>query len=321
MKKWIGGLSAALAAAAVLAVPASALTTLTSDSFSQKEASANWVTAKADPLEFYVEDGELYMSVGRYSYSSDASTRWQGKKIALKKPTSNTWTAVIKLDIDDGFFSSSYSQQVEFRLDLVDKNGKALSESPALRLVKSGSKSPQFNYYSTTSQTGWKAGTTYINGDGERADVEFDSDWHSLIIRCDKGVIYYYLDNKKLGTTQLSTKEVYPAFAAINMYNYGNQETTVWDNFALYNGSYILPAERSEKAQEEYEEEQADKYEEKRQEWRERYTKYDMDGDGEYESTLKQVMQKDSSVKNMDDADDRYDSELTKEIPDRLWKY
>lgn len=335
MKKWLGAACVSLALLIAGSLPASALAgVLTSDSFSTKASvDTKWVTDRYAPAEFSVTDGVLTLGVGlngfyrsRTADHKDTYYSVQGRKIALKTPSSNTWTAAIKIDIDSSWFdSSSSSKRFEFRVDLQDNKGNEIEHSPTLALVKNGSDAPTFYYSSPKSSTGWGVTKTYLNGDMEREDFAIDEDgWHTLMIRCTSGTITYWMDNIKLGNCGLSQKNVYPTYAAVGLRNYDAADEVLLDNFALYNGVYQMRPLRPAKEQEEYEEEQEEKYEEKREKWLERYTKYadpdDDDEEIEYKYTMEQMKRRHPDMTE-EEIEASFDSDLTKEIPDRLWKY
>ena len=156
MKKLTATISVLLVLVMALSAPASAIAIITSDTFSTSAKSADkWVTDRYDPEEFDRSDGKLYLSVGPKGYykyrSDDKKDKYyalQGKKLPVEMPSSNTWTATVKINIDDNWFSSSDGRRrAEFRVDLVDGDGNTLkNSSPAIALVKGGSGAPVLKY-------------------------------------------------------------------------------------------------------------------------------------------------------------------------------
>lgn len=320
MKKLLTTVSLLLASVTVLSVPASAIAIITGDSFTSAEKNKNWVTDRYAPEEFDVSDGKLYLALGKSGYyryrPADKKSKYyaqQGKKLKLEKPSSTTWTAVVKLDIDDSWFSSSSNRKrAEFRIDLVDGNGKPIKESPALALVKGGSSASYFKFFNPEAKTKWGLGDKFINGDDEVEDFYVEDGEHSLFIKSSNGVISYYVDEKKLGNCTLDTQDVYPSYASLSAYNYERPDVVCWDNFYLYDGSYGMRA-LSSKAQDRKDERLEEKYEKKRNRWKERYTQY------YFEETRKWY--KESEIPSKYDLDDADDKRLTKEMPDSYWDY
>ncbi len=318
MKKLLGTASLLLTLVTVLSVPASAVAIVTGDSFSSASKSDNWVTDRYDPEEFDISDGKLYLALGKSGYykyrPADRKSKYyaqQGKKLKLGQTSSNTWTAVVKLDIDDTWFnSSSNRKRAEFRIDLVDGDGNPIKDSPALALVKGGSSASYFKFYNPKANTGWGMGNKFINGDDELEDFYVEDGEHSLFIKATNGVISYYVDEKKLGNCTLSTKDVYPSYASLSAYNFERPDVICWDNFYLYDGSYGIRA-LSTDAQNDKEDRLEEKYEKKRDNWIEKYTQYEYDGKWYKKSQIP------SDLKGTPPDDTR----LTKEMPDSYWDY
>jgi hypothetical protein len=292
---------------------------LTRDYFSSPEGTAkNWVVDRYKPEDFDISGGYLYLSVGRTGYSKtrpmdkqDKYYALQGKKLAAQKPTSTTWTATIKLNIDSAWqFSDGNQKKVTFSVYLVDGSGKELSDIPTISVLKAGG-NPYVNFYNPAVKDSWPVARTFINGDGEKEELIVEEGWHTLLIKCTKGTLTYYLDGMKLGNCTIKDKDVYPSYMAINAYNYGFPDVTCWDDCILYNGSYQIPLLSREK-QAAKDERLAEKYEAKRQRWIERYTQYQF---GANWYTRAQAEEKGL------DISDASSSKLTKEIPDSYYNY
>lgn len=359
MKKLTATISVLLVLVMVLSAPASALAIITSDTFSTSAKSADkWVTDRYEPEEFDRSDGKLYLSVGPKGYykyrADDKKDKYyalQGKKLPVEMPSSNTWTATVKINVDDNWFSSSDGRRrAEFRVDLVDGDGNALkNSSPAIALVKGGSGAPVLKYYNPKAQGSWGMATRFVNGDKETEDLTVEDGWHSLLIKANNGVLTYYFDEKKLGNCTLTTKDVYPSFIALNVYNYDRPQMVEWDNVTLYDGSYII-RQLSSEAQDKKDERLESQYEKKRNNWEDKYTEYMFGGrsgsgtfkienvtlkKGEYytQSKLKSLFK--ISEKDWDDENDQLKDILSdieamgisvdphekKEMPDSYWDY
>lgn len=296
MNKTTGIVSAVLAATILLSVPASAATVLNSDNFSKGQES-EWVTDLYEPEEWDTSTGQLYLSVGRSgnranrpSDKQDKLYSNQGRKLALDQPSSNTWTATIKMNITEEWMSASTNRRrTEFRLDLADASGTPLADSPAIALINS-SGALSMNIYNPKggTKTGWVTVKDFINGDRAKEDLSIEEGWHNLYIKCADGVITYYYDRVKLGNCTLDEKDVYPTFAALNVYNYERPYVAVYDNFTFYDGAVAPAPLISSEKKDEIEDKRAETYSKKRSDWVSRYTK---------------------------------DGVLTKDIPDRYWDY
>lgn len=321
MKKLLTTVSLLLSSVTVLSVPASAIAIITGDSFTSQQKTEEWVTDRYEPEEFDVSNGKLYLALGKSGYykyrPKDKKSKFyaqQGKKLKLEQTTSNTWTAVVKLDIDDPWFSSSSNRKrAEFRIDLVDGDGNPLKESPAIALVKGGSSASYFKFYNPKSKSGWGLGDKFINGDDEVEDFYVEDGEHSLFIKSTNGVISYYVDEKKIGNCTLDTTDIYPSYASLSAYNYERPDVICWDNFYLYDGSYGMRALSSD-AQDRKEDRLEEKYQKKRDRWRERYTEYYFEDENEW--------YKESELEKLDlDKDDADKKKLTKDIPDKYYDY
>ena len=156
MKKLVGMITLLLACVTILAVPVSAVAIITGDSFG-KTSNKPWEVDRYAPDEFDTSENELYITVGPKGFTTarpaDKQDKYyavQGKKLAAAQTSSNTWTATVKINVDDNWFSSSSNnRRAEFRVDLKDGSGNAISESPTLALQKMGSKAPYIVYYTS----------------------------------------------------------------------------------------------------------------------------------------------------------------------------
>ena len=361
MKKLVGMISLLLACVTILAVPVSAVAIITGDSFG-KTSNKPWEVDRYAPDEFDTSENELYITVGPKGFTTarpaDKQDKYyavQGKKLAAAQTSSNTWTATVKINVDDNWFSSSSNnRRAEFRVDLKDGSGNAISESPTLALQKMGSKAPYIVYYTSKSKTGWSQARTFVNGDKEIEYLEVEPGWNSLLIKCDKGVISYYLNEKKLGNCTLSTnqKDVYPSYLALGVYNYNRTDTVSFDNLYLYDGSYVM-RQLSSEAQDERDERLESQYEKKRNSWEDKYTEYMFNRDSDEDvylngrkvleggkwykqSTVKSklkvsdkdfdveydpLMEKIDQLTTEDGGPVEYETRETKDMPDDYWDY
>lgn len=277
MKKLFGGISVLLALIITLSVPAFAVAIITGDGFGNGSKD-EWVTDRYDPEEFDRSGGKLYLALGSKGYTKNREEgkqgkfyAQQGKKLACDPTTSNTWTATIKLEIDDTWSSTeSLRKRAEFRVDLVDGSGNALEHSPAIVVIKGGSGDPVVKYYNPKVNTSWATAKYFTNSDKEQEELIIEEGWHTLIIKASKGVISYYFDEKKIGSCPLDTTDVYPSFMAVNAYNYNRPDVTCWDNCYLYDGSYSIRV-LSDEAKEKREERLASQYAAKRERFKEKY--------------------------------------------------
>ena len=322
MKKLVGMISLLLACVTILAVPVSAVAIITGDSFG-KTSNKPWEVDRYAPDEFDTSENELYTTVGPKGFTTarpaDKQDKYyavQGKKLAAAQTSSNTWTATVKINVDDNWFSSSSNnRRAEFRVDLKDGSG---------------------------------------NGDKEIEYLEVEPGWNSLLIKCDKGVISYYLNEKKLGNCTLSTnqKDVYPSYLALGVYNYNRTDTVSFDNLYLYDGSYVM-RQLSSEAQDERDERLESQYEKKRNSWEDKYTEYMFNRDSDEDvylngrkvleggkwykqSTVKSklkvsdkdfdveydlLMEKIDQLTTKDGGSVEYETRETKDMPDDYWDY
>lgn len=319
MKKSLAAVSLALALTAAISVPVFAVSIITGESFSSSSKN-NWETDFYEPEEFDFSDNQLYLSVGKKGFTKyrpdnkkDKKYALQGRKLEVVTPSSNTWTATVKLNVDETWFSSSSNRKrAEFRVDLVDGSGNPIETAPTLALIKGGSDAPVFRFLNPAIKSGWGTGDKFLNGDKENEDFFVEEGWHTLFIKSTKGVLTYYVDEKKLGNCTISEKDVYPSYMAINMTNYERSDVTNWDNCYLYDGSYGM-TQRSSSLSSEREDKLASQYSSKRDRWVERYTRYYDKNDRKW-LTKSQYESKYNSV-------DGASTSLSKEIPDSYWDY
>ena len=279
-KKYLAAVGAVLALVLLASAPASAAQTLVSDSFS-KTGTSQWETDRYEPDEWDTSENMLYIAVGKSGYRNnrpvnqrDKYYSYQGRKLEISQsPQTNTWTATIKLNVtSDWFTTSSNRRRAEFRIDLVDGSGNAVSHSPAIALVNGGGESSMLKFYNPKAQGSWGAATQYINGDKQKADIVMSEGWHTLYIKCTNGVITYYFDSMKLGNCTIPQKEVYPSYVALNAYNYEAPYAIIFDSLSVYDGAVSPPRELSTEKQDARDERLASQYAQKRSSWTEQYT-------------------------------------------------
>lgn len=322
MKKVLASISVALALTAVLSMPASAVAVITGEGFG-KTTKNTWVVDKYEPEEFDASDNQLYLSVGTKGYyrnrpadQKDKTYALQGKKMELDKTTNNTWTATVKINVDDSWMSSdSFRKRAEFRVDLVDADGAAVTPSPALALIKGGTAAPVFKFVNPKANGGWGMGDKYIDGDKEMVGFDLEQGWHTLFIKSTKGVITYYVDEKKLGNCTLGETDVYPAYMALNVYNFERPDMVTWDNAYLYDGAYGM-VQRSSSVSASREERLNSQYASKRQRWVDSHTVYE-DRNG---SVVKWIT-KSAWESKYPTTPLPANSKMDKEIPESYWDY
>ena len=186
----------------------------------------------------------------------------------------------------------------------------------------------------------------FVNGDKETEDLTVEEGWHSLLIKANNGVLTYYFDEKKLGNCTLTTKDVYPSYIALNVYNYDRPQMVEWDNVTLYDGSYLI-RQLSSEAQDKKDERLESQYEKKRNNWEDKYTEY-MFGRNSTDKTVTinnktfdtgkwytqsklkstfKISDKDWDEENsklkqiLTDWGGDYDTREKKEMPDSYWDY
>ena len=321
MRRGLSVLCAALILGGLLTLPVSAATVLTQDTFTKEaDSSEKWVADRYEPEEWDVSDGVLYMALGSSGYyrnrpedQKDKYYAQQGRKMIVDMPESNTWTATVRINVDDTWFSdSSLKKRAEFRVDLVDGSGNPVDVSPAIALIKGGSGSPLVNVVDPYESSGWKTVQVFTNGDKEEESLYVEEDWHTLIVLCSGGAITYYLDNIRLGTCDIGQTDLYPEYLSLSAQNFDRPYLVIWDNCTLYEGSYTLPKMLSSEKQDQKEDQLADKYAERRAKWRESHTVYEVNGEWYDEDEAKE--------KNGGTLDG-LDSKLSKPIPDSYYKY
>lgn len=253
MKKVVQTVVAGLTAAMMLSVPSSALASVVaSDSFA-KGTQKQWEVDQKAPAKWDTSGSVLQISVGRTGSivsgkSAGVSVKngvydIQGKKMALPKPASNVWTASVKVNADQDWFSSSVSRRAAvFRLDLVDASGEALTTPVAFALEKRSSAQPQWACLNTELPDGWSYPKLYSGTGGGliTKELEVEEGWRTLYIKCNKGLITYQVDGKVLTSFDLGT-EVYPSYVSLGLADGNNSFTAEFDSFALYNGNVGQP--------------------------------------------------------------------------------
>lgn len=321
MKKSLAACSLALALTMALSVSASAAAIITGESFG-KTSKNNWVDDHYAPEEFDFSDNQLYLALGKTGYTKnrpaeqkDKYYAHQGKKLQVEMTSSTTWTATVKLNVDDTWFSNNGNRKrAEFRVDLVDSAGQPVTPSPAIAVIKAGSTGPTFKYVNPKAKIGgWGTADSFINGDKEKESFYIEEGWHTLLIKSTKGVITYYVDEKKVGNCSIDNTDVYPSFMALGAYNYERPDVTNWDNCYLYDGSYTVP-QRSTSMSEKREESLSSRYESKRERWIKQYTVYQKPGTDRWFTASN--YEKEYGSKPTDAA-----TSLSKEIPDSYWDY
>ncbi|MEM1486061.1 hypothetical protein V6615_14495 [Oscillospiraceae bacterium PP1C4] len=323
MKKFMATASIVLALTMSLSAPASAIAIVTGDSFG-KSSKAKWVTDRYEPEEFDNSGKELYLAVGKTGYykyrptdKKDKTYALQGKKLETGKPSSNTWTATVKLNVDDTWFSSSSNKKrAEFRVDLVDGDGNEISDSPAIALIKGGSGAPVFKFYNPKAKSSWGMGNKFINGDKEMEDLFVEEGWHTLLIKSTKGVLTYYIDEKKIGNCTINERDVYPSYMALNAYNYDRPDVISWDNCYLYDGSYVI-RQLSSSAAEKRDDRLASQYEKKRANWEKKYKVYRSKDNANRWFTASEWKKE----YNVDSIPSDVATSTSKEMPESYWDY
>ena len=109
---------AALLASAMICLPVNAANVVSSDVFS-KNSVKPWETDQKDPAKWDTSQNYLSLTVGRpgsISISGTASLQGgaydiQGKKLKLERPSSASWTASVKLNVDESWFSSAITRR------------------------------------------------------------------------------------------------------------------------------------------------------------------------------------------------------------------
>ena len=252
-----------------------AVAILDGDGFNKATVDKRWVTDRYEPEEFDVargsarstklvkdskgnydevdKDGKvktLRLTVGRggiyQNRPADRKSDYymvQGKKLPVETSSKNTWTVTGKLYVGQAYFSGSDQRRTQLSVYLKDGEGNPIEICPTLSLHKNGDNSPVWRYYNPKGKgaRGWNTGDSFLNKDNELEELYVEEGWVTVMIKCNKGVITYWIGNKKIGNCTLDTTDVYPQAIAVNAYNYGKEYTVEWDNIYLYDGSYALP--------------------------------------------------------------------------------
>lgn len=323
MKRRFALAAATLAAIMISSAPVSALTILQSDTFTTSVKS-EWVADTNAPDYYKSVDGTLRIGVGKRSTIAGQNTglnTLRGIKMPVaQKPSSNTWSAIVKINVDNEWISSNTSsRRAEFRVDLVDSTGAPVSVSPTIALEKSGSNWPIVKFYNPRVTPAWCIGDTYIDKDDEQQNVEIEEGWHTLLIKSKDGIITYEIDGKKVGNCTTYTRDVYPSFLAINVLDRHSTQEIEFDNCYLYDGAYTIRVFTQDEL-DEREEDLASKYEKKRERWYERNSEYLINRGTEDDPNW--VWVKGSSL-NDEQRDAAKQSRLNtdKEMPDSYWDY
>lgn len=294
MKLFLKTLTVCLAAA-LLSVSASAASVVVSDAFT-KGTQKPWESDQKDPAKWDTSENILSITVGRQgtvlsrtqqpgSLERGGVYDVQGKKLALEKPSSDTWTASVKLNADESWFSSSITRRTAvFRLDLVDADGNPLDTSAALALEKRSGVTPQWACLNPELVSGWSYPKTYTGTSSglARKELEVEEGWRTLYIKCSKGYITYQIDGKVLTGFDLGVSEAYPAYAALGVADFNNNYTVDFDSFALYNGNVgAVKKILTEGEEEDRESSQEEKFRERRDRWIKSHTEYEVVRNGE----------------------------------------
>lgn len=325
MKRRFLKISAAIALATMLAVPlpASALTVLQSDVFTSSVKSEWQIDANA-PTYYKAADGTLRIGVGSSSATignSNALNITRGIKMPVTaRPSSTTWSAIVKINVDTEWLStSSTSRRAEFRVDLVDSNGQPVEVSPVIALEKSSRGLPVVRFYNPRLTPAWGIGSTYVDKYGEQQTVDIEEGWHTLLIKSSNGVISYEIDGMRVGGCTTYTTDIYPAYVALGALDRHVKQEFEFDNLYIYDGLYSIRVYTRTEL-DDREDRLTERYEEKRMRWIENNTQYYINRGTDTNENWKWVngnsltqAQKDSA------ADTRINPD--KEMPESYWKY
>lgn len=313
MKKLFCGLCAVLAISALTCVPVLAAGPR-GDSFASG-STKKWETDVADPTIWEVNNGFLSINVSgtalRPKTGTISASTLRGKKLPVEKPDSNTWTASVKIDTDS-FTASSGRARAEFRVDLVDSKGNPIPETPIIALARDSMGNVYWTCHNPAVDSGWLKPKTYVNKDGDRTDMEVKSGWQTMMIKSNAGKISYYIEGVRIGSCAVSSTDIYPAYLALGLQNYGAVYDVSFDNCYLYNGIRNIK-EYTEEELEEREESLAEVYASKREKWTERNRKYYVEEDDRW-YTIKQL-------EEMGIDPDGLRSKIDKDMPDSFWDY
>ncbi len=317
---------AALLAAAMICLPVNAANVVSSDVFS-KNSVKPWETDQKDPAKWDTSQNYLSLTVGRpgsISISGTASLQGgaydiQGKKLKLERPSSASWTASVKLNVDESWFSSAITRRTAvFRLDLVDAAGNPLDTSAALALEKRSGSTPVWACINPELVDGWSYPKLYTGtGSGLlRKELEVEEGWRTLYIKCDQGNITYQVDGKVIGGFDLGVSEAYPDYAALGAADFSSHYTVDFDNFYLFNGNVgAVKKILTEQEEEDRESSREEKYRDKRERWRKNHTEYLVYRNGE------EVWVRGNELTQDQIDNETYGSRVKGEMPDSYWDY
>ena len=172
MKKGYSALCLALAAAMAASVGVSAASAVTKDDFSDYKKAENWTVDNYAPQDFDYAEGRLYLAVGpdgfRANRDDEAKAKsyaMQGRRLKCERPSSTSWSATIRLNVESTWYGARDDKEVKQRLpeldnkrivdnkkkvvfgvQLVGESGSRITFEPAISLVKGGDGVPMFNY-------------------------------------------------------------------------------------------------------------------------------------------------------------------------------
>lgn len=329
MNKFFRASVLGLATAMLLTMPAIAASVVNSDAFA-KGVQSPWESDQKDPAKWDTSENYLSITVGRSGTVVSKnqvpvnSLRGgvydvQGKKLALDKPASASWTASVKLNVDESWFSSSITRRTAvFRLDLVDGSGNPLDTPIALALEKRSGTTPQWACLNPELIDGWSYPKSYTGTSSGllRKELEVEEGWRTMYIKCDKGYVTYQVDGKVLTSFDLGVSEAYPTYAALGVADFNNNYTVDFDSFYLYNGNVgAVKKILTEEEEEDKEASKEDKYASRRERWRENHTEYLF-----YHSDGTKNWIRGSSLSD-DEKAEAYDTRVVGEMPDSYWDY
>lgn len=313
----------------LLTMPAIAATVVNSDAFA-KGAQKPWESDQKDPAKWDTSENYLSITVGRsgtivsknqvpVNSARGGVYDVQGKKLALDKPASSSWTASVKLNVDESWFSSSITRRTAvFRLDLVDGSGNPLETPIALALEKRSGTTPQWACLNPELVDGWSYPKSYTGTSSGllRKELEVEEGWRTMYIKCDKGYVTYQVDGKVLTSFDLGVSEAYPTYAALGVADFNNNYTVDFDSFYLYNGNVgAVKKILTEEEEEDKESSKEDKYASRRERWRENHTEYLF-----YNSDGTKNWVRGSGLSD-DEKAEAWDTRVVGEMPDSYWDY
>ena len=273
-KTWFSAISLALAAAAALSLPAFAAELVTEDDFSDSATvEEEWVVDNYEPEDFYVQGGVAYLAVGDNGYARnrpedkrDKSYNLQGYKLKSGRVSALSWTASVRLEVDDTWYgvrTDSYikerapkvssqsildnKKKVTFRVDLTGKN----ATPPAITFVKGGDGAPTIKYYDPEEPQGW--GTADFDWEAANAASSKSAKsksaaqaaptgeeaWHTLTVTFNNGLVTYYIDAQRIGDFEYASEKAQPSYLALSMQNFQRPDVSAWDDVRLYDGVQV----------------------------------------------------------------------------------